>query len=241
MFSLEPKEPEHSDMDSHSQRIAGYLSIRLPEPVDVVFNDNRRTMVSLKRRSGRLKVRLHRLFRHADPGILDALALYLGKRDSASSKALDDFISSHRAEVRPAPRAKPKPRLREGSHHDLAAVLARVNETYFQGRIKVDIRWGRSPAKRRRRRAKTVSRALATYSYEDCTIRVSPVLDSPAVPEFMLEWVVYHEMLHHVLPVEESGDKKRYHTERFKRLERAFVKYEDAKSWERLNLDRLLS
>jgi predicted metal-dependent hydrolase len=240
LFGAGAEEPEISNIESHSQRIAGYLSIKMPEPVDVIFNDNRSTMVSLKRRGGRLVVRLHRLFRHADRQVLDSLALYLGKRDQASSKVLDSFIASHKDEVRAPARTRPKKARREGKHHDLRAVLNRLNEAYFRGKIEVDIVWGRMPARRRRRRAKTVSRALATYSYDDRTIRVSPVLDSEIVPEYVLDWVVYHEMLHHVLPVEKSGDKKRYHTQRFKTLERAFEKYEEAKAWEKSHLDKLL-
>jgi hypothetical protein len=241
LLDTETDKAGRSDMENHCQRIAGYLSVCMPEPVDVIFNDNRSTMVSFQRRSGRLVVRLHRLFRHADRRVLDSLALYLGRRDRNSSKTLDNFIASHKEEVRVPQEATPKIICHEGCHHDLKAVLRRVNETYFQGKADVNIGWGRTPVRRRKRYTKTMSRSLATYSYDDCTIRVSPILDSAVVPEYMLDWVVYHEMLHHVLPVEETGAKKRYHTERFKILERAFKQYEDAKSWEKNHLDRLLS
>lgn len=235
------KRHDLNELEIHSQRIAGYLSIRMPEPVDVIFNDNKSTMVSFKSRGGRLIVRLHRLFRHADNEVLDSLALFLGKQDKISSKALDRFIASHRDEIRiQAPRKK-RPVRQKGSFHDLDAVLKRVNKAYFEGRIDVNIGWGRSPSRRRKRYTKSVSRALATYSYEDKIIRVSPVLDSQNVPDYMLDWVVYHELLHHVLPVEEKGNKRRYHTQRFKLLERAFDRYEEAKSWEKAHLDRLLS
>jgi predicted metal-dependent hydrolase len=86
-----------------------------------------------------------------------------------------------------------------------------------------------------------MSRALATYSYDDKTIRISPVLDAPDIPLYVIEWIVYHEMLHHVLPVERNQGRRQYHTSRFKSLERAFVRYEEARKWEMANRDRLLS
>ncbi len=235
-----PAEVDHTD--AHRRRIAGYLTMRLPEPADVVFTNNRSTMVSFKRRGGRLIVRLHRLFRHADNEVLESLAHYLGNRDKAASKALDQFIVTHKQEIRSARVRKGRPVRVEGRHHDLGVVLNRVNQTYFEGKVDVLIGWGRAPVRRRRRRnSRSISRALATYSYDDRTIRVSPILDSADVPDYMIDWIVYHEMLHHVLPVEESGGKRKYHTERFKTLERAFIRYDEAKLWEKDHLDRLLS
>ena len=78
------------------------------------------------------------------------------------------------------------------------------------------------------------------YSFDDRVIRVSPVLDAREVPRFVVEWVVYHELLHHVLPVEQAGGRSRYHTRRFKTLERAFAHYDEAKQWEEQNLEWLL-
>ena len=93
-------------------------------------------------------------------------------------------------------------------------------------------------AKTRLRRS--VSRALATYNYDTRTIRVSPVLDAPFVPAYVLQWVVYHELLHHLLPVTRSGGRFRYHTHQFRLYERAFRQYEEAKKWEKEHLEQLL-
>ncbi|MCP4605211.1 MAG: hypothetical protein GY847_32625 [Proteobacteria bacterium] len=239
--SDEKKVSSITDIDAHCRRIAGHLTVRLPEPVDVVFTNNRSTMVSFKRGGGRLMVRLHRMFRHADHDVLDSLALYLGKRDSASSKILDRFIANYKEEISSTGINKRVSVRPEGRHHDLSLVLKRVNQTYFDGKVDVKIGWGREPVRRRRRRGRTVSRALAMYSFDDRTIKVSPILDSKDVPDYVLDWIVYHEMLHHVLPVEKSGGKRQYHTQKFKVLERAFIRYEDAKSWEKIHLHRLLS
>ncbi len=228
-------------LEAHRQRIAGYLTMRLPQPVDLVFTDNRSTMISYRPKKGRLAVRLHRMFRHADDFVLEALVRYLIGSDQHASRIIDRFIADHRTEIRGAQPRPPTPPRTKGNHHDITAVLERINRDYFGGQIDVQIGWGRAPARKRNRRRKTMSRALATYCYDDRTIRISPVLDAPDIPAYMLEWVVYHEVLHHVLPIEVHGRQRRYHTQQFKAYERAFRHYEQAKEWERTHLDRLLS
>jgi predicted metal-dependent hydrolase len=232
-------------LDAHRRRISGYLTMRLPEPVDLVFTDNRSTMISFRKQKGRLSIRLHHMFRHADQTVLELLARYLSKRDLLSSKALEQFIASHQTEIRRGPsgrRLRRSPRSPQGNHHDLSVVLDRVSKTYFAGKVDVRIEWARAPARRRvrHRRRKTISRALATYCFDDKTIRVSPILDAPFVPDYMLEWVIYHEVLHHVLPVEEHRGRRRYHTTQFRALERGFNHYEKAQAWETAHLDELL-
>jgi len=228
-------------IETHQRRIAGHLTIRLPEPVDVVFTNNRSTMVSFKRLNGRIVVRLHHLFRHANEDTLDFLALYLGKHDKKASAKIDAFISTYKSEIRHSALSNPKPMKSDGQYHDLKVVLERVSKAYFDGKVDVQIGWARRPARKGRKNAKTVSRALATYNYSDRTIRVSPILDAIDVPEYVIDWIVYHELLHHVLPVEESHGKHRYHTRRFRTLERAFIHYREAKAWEKVNTNRLLS
>lgn len=235
------KTAKYDHLHAHSRRIAGHLTVHLPEPVDVVFTDNRSTMVSFQRRGGRLLVRLHLMFRHSDETILDSLALYLGKRDPEASGVLDRFFREHQDEIRKYTTTRAGKLRSKGKHWDLKEVFERINQTYFDGQINAKIGWGRAPAKRRSRRRHTMSRALATYRYDEQTIRVSPVLDDPDVPSYVLDWIVYHEMLHHVLPVEKHGDRRLYHTERFNLLERAFTHYEEARAWEKKHLDKLLS
>jgi hypothetical protein len=230
-------------LDDHARRLAGYLSMALPQPVDVVFNENRHTMISYKGAQGRLIVRLHRMFRHAESIELHALARFISGREPAASRVLDRFIARHRGEIVGKARRRAALGSATGEVHDLLAVLARVRDRYFGGIGDVAICWGaaRDTRSRRRRRTRTRSRALGTYSFEDRTIRVSPVLDSTRVPEFVLEWIVYHEMLHHVLPAEESEGRRRFHTRRFRALERGFERYGEAQAWEKANLDWLLA
>ena len=225
----------------HQKRISSYLSIALQDDVSVRLTDNRTTMISYKRKSGVLNVRLHKMFQQADDMVLKALSVFVrGIPSIRASKKLDEFIKSNQTQIRRRTKPRRLPVHPGGSHYDLSDILNRVSERFFAGSTDgVHIGWGRLRS-RQGRRSRTRSRALATYCFEDTTIRVNPVLDSPRVPDFVIDWVVYHELLHHILPVEKSGDRRRYHTSKFRALERAYPMFEQAQEWERQNLDWLL-
>lgn len=237
---------DDTEMDAHRRRVLGYLTMRLTDPVDLVFTNNRSTMISFRRAKGRLLVRLHRMFRHADGVVLNHLSSYLMSPKKIDSHVLNQFIAQHRDEIRRVEAevrtdTPLSPLLTEGRYFDLKEVFDRVNKTYFGGRLDVRIGWGGAPRKRRGRRSRhTVSRALATYYYNERMVKVSPVLDSRNVPIYVIDWIVYHELLHHVLPVKKIGGKHIYHSHRFRALERAFVHYEKAKAWEASHIDQLL-
>ena len=236
-----PPDPDAPEtLEAHRMRIAGYLTMRMSDPVMLTFTDNRSTMLSFRRNRGRINVRLHRMFRHADTSMLGHLASYLSGKQKTAAAAIDAFIAEHREEI-DRTRRRRVARLPEGRYFNLDEVLARVSERYFGGPQQVTICWGPAPRRRRRgRRYGTFSRALATYHYDDRMIRVSPVLDAPNVPAFVIDWIVYHELLHHVLPVVRSGTKNIYHSAKFRALERAFEHYEKAKAWEEKHMAQLL-
>jgi len=76
---------------------------------------------------------------------------------------------------------------------------------------------------------------------EDRVIRINPALDQPFVPPWFLRYVLYHEMLHSVVPDETlSRNRRRVHTEEFNRREREFRHYRRARRWEEENLSRFL-
>ena len=125
----------------------------------------------------------------------------------------------------------------EGRHFDLRAIFDRLNARFFRNRLRgYKVVWGQ----RRKRRAKEYF-VFGTIQEEDRVIRINPRLDQPWVPRWFLEYVLYHEMLHSVVPDEVGpSGRRKIHTNEFYRREREFPGYRRARRWEEDNLARFL-
>lgn len=125
----------------------------------------------------------------------------------------------------------------EGRFFDLKAIFDKVNARFFGNSLKgYTITWGR-----RRRLAPRRYFVFGTIHEEERVIRIHPRLDASFVPLWFLEYVVYHEMLHAIVP-EETGPtgRRRIHTKEFFRREQAYPLYKRARRWETENLCRFL-
>ncbi len=60
------------------------------------------------------------------------------------------------------------------------------------------------------------------------------------VPRYVVESVVYHEVLHATLPPVMKNERRRIHTPEFRRRERLFPNYQRAERWIDRNPKRLL-
>lgn len=125
----------------------------------------------------------------------------------------------------------------EGKYFDLRAIFDGLKERHFRGRLRgYKVVWGR----RRKRRPKAYF-VFGTIQEEDRVIRINPRLDQPFVPLWFLKYILYHEMLHSVVPDEIGRDgRRRVHTAEFNRREREFPGYRRARRWEEENLARFL-
>ena len=125
----------------------------------------------------------------------------------------------------------------EGKNFDLRRIFDDLNERYFGGRLRnYTVTWGR----RRRNRPREYF-TFGTIQEEDRVIRINRSLDQDFVPLWFLRYVLYHEMLHSIVPEEAiGGGRRRVHTEEFIRREQEFPSYRRARRWEEENLGRFL-
>lgn len=205
--------------------------------VALTITDNGRTMVSAGERHGRMQVRLHHMFLTADDHTLATLGRYLEGNDRNAPTLLKRYVDQHRAKIRrPVTR---QPVLRDtGSHHDLGAIFDALNQQYFDDAIQARITWGRRTQTRRGQRRRSIK--LGSYNTRDQLIRVHPVLDARWVPDYFVEYIVYHEMLHQHVPIQVVDGRRSMHSAEFRAQEQLFVHYGRAVAWERQHLDRLL-
>ena len=125
----------------------------------------------------------------------------------------------------------------EGTHFDLGVMFSQLNRRYFRNRLRdYKVEWGR----RRKHRPKDHF-VFGTIQEQDRVIRIHPLLDQAFVPSWYLRYVLYHEMLHSVVPDKllRSG-RRQVHTAEFNRRERAFHSFYRARRWEEQNLARFL-
>ena len=125
----------------------------------------------------------------------------------------------------------------EGRFFDLRAIFDKINARYFRGRLRgYTIAWGQ----RRRERPKNYI-VFGSIQEEDRRIQIHPLLDRQFVPQWYLEYVVFHEMLHAFVPDRyDSAGRRIVHHEGFLEKERRFRHYRRSIEWEQDNLGRFL-
>jgi hypothetical protein len=216
------------------------LRVAVSGEVALRFTDNRRTMLSFRRRGAVRDVRLHHMFLDAPPQIVEALGRYLARGDRFASRLIDRYIAANQGRIRPAPSTPPTRLHPQGRHHDLAEIQRELSGRYFEGVVKLDITWGRQSTTQRQRRARRTIR-MGTYFIDEKLIRIHPALDQAFVPRYFVAWVVYHEMLHHVVPMPVVNGRKVYHSAEFRARERLFHDYDLARAWEEQFLPQLIA
>lgn len=111
-------------------------------------------------------------------------------------------------------RARKEGRGPKGDTYDLALLTGRVAARFLGGRLPpVKVTWSS-------RRSYSV---LGHHDGDLDTVVVSKALDHPDVPESLVAYVLYHELLHHVMGIQEGPNHtRRMHPPAFRRRERRF-------------------
>src|SRR5206468_2524855 len=122
-------------------------------PVRLVLTENRSVLLSFRRRGGATWLRLHRMFLHAPPPVVRAVARGLRRRTSRSADGdVRRFMNENLHRVRRVPRTLP-PLVTRGQVHDLQHVYERLNARFFASALRVPLTWGRGSGRARRRGA----------------------------------------------------------------------------------------
>lgn len=206
-------------------------------PVQLAVTDNRRRMVTHSRSKGALRVRVHMMFLGASDRVRDALVAYVVHSNREASQIVGEYIDQNLHRIRAS--QVPGPLRTRGEVHDLVAILGELNEEYFGGALSdVLVTWSRRTPRQGERVRKSIK--LGSYSAVERLVRIHPVLDKPWVPRYFVAYIIYHELLHHVIPALPSNGRSRLHPPEFMRREREFRHFERAAAWEHKHIDRLL-
>jgi len=195
-------------------------------PLEIVWHENKATYISVRKIGGRLFLRLHRLFHDAPTPVLQAIIQFALKRDARSRAIIRQMAHLHFSRAPSEPRALAS----QGKAYDLQEIFNRINEPLkLEG---ISIGWStKSP------RGKFRSMTFGCFDGSCRQIRINPLLDSPQVPLYFIEFIVYHEALHAVCPPRMDASGRAFiHTREFREKERQFPQFEAAKKWEKGSL-----
>lgn len=109
-----------------------------------------------------------------------------------------------------------------GRVYNLEEIFQKLNRVYFDGQLKRPVlSWSQ----------RRTQRTLGHHDSVHNTIVISKTLDSPDVPRYFVEYVVYHEMLHIKHKVKIVRGRCYYHTPEFYLDEKRFKQYRQSMKW----------
>lgn len=185
---------------------------------------------TIRLRSGRVYVRLSDVFKNAPANVHRALAFILVskllRRRSAPpfyERVYRDYAFS--PEVLRASDLARKKRGRklvsssQGAVYNLTRMFHKLNQRFFDGGLEQPtLTWSQ-------RRTRTI---LGHHDGVHDTIVISKTLDSEDVPDWFVEYILYHEMLHIKHPARLINGRRYYHTKAFRTDEQRFPHYHEA-------------
>jgi hypothetical protein len=210
-----------------------HLARNRPVPeVDVRYYPYAGLNHTIRLRSGRVYVRVSDIFKSAPVGVHRALAFILvakllrRRAPEVHEKVYRDY--AYAPEVLRASDLARRRRGRklissaQGRYYDLDKMFARLNRRHFDGQLPTPtLTWSR-------RRTRTI---LGHHDGVHETIVISKTLDSEDVPEWFVEYILFHEMLHIKHPARLINGRRYYHTRAFRAEEQRFPLYAEAQEW----------
>lgn len=203
-----------------------------PPQFVVEFYPYANLMHTIRVRDQSAQVRLCDVMRGAPLEIFEAAAAILLSRIYRRRAPEDLVVAYRRFTIEPRTRRRVA-RLRRGrarrvqtgprgARHDLEAMFAKLNRQYFEGRLRQP-RLGWS--------SRIWRTQFGCFDPALNQIVMNRWLDRAAVPAYVTEYVLYHEMLHIKHPLRTAHCGLEAHSNAFRQEERQFVHFERARKF----------
>jgi hypothetical protein len=187
---------------------------------------------TIRLRNGRLLVRLSDLLEGAPETVLRAIShillakIYRKPIDRGHAARYRRYVGSHEIvrqahlvrQIRGRKRLQPA----RGHFYDLDGIFEDLNSHFFHG-LMARPRMSWSPTRTRR--------ILGHYDPAHNAIIISRIFDDPAIPRYVLDYIVYHEMLHLKHPVRLRGSRRCVHSKDFQAEEELFPRLADVNAF----------
>jgi Protein of unknown function DUF45 len=207
-----------------------------PPHFHVEFYPYSSLVLTIRRREDRVYVRFSDLLQRAPLDVLEGAAalilakLYRRRGPRALVQKYLEYARSDRVRSRinrmRSRRVGRVPTLAQGRHYDLGSLFERLNQEYFEGKLtRPHIGWS----------TRSWRRQFGCYDPGPNQIVLNRRMDRPGIPQFVVEYVLYHEMLHVKHPTRRSGCSLVSHSAEFRAEEKRFAQFSVARKF----LDRL--
>jgi predicted metal-dependent hydrolase len=184
---------------------------------------------TIRLRQGKLLVRLSDLLEGAPEPVLRAIAhillakMYRQPIDRAQAARYRKYVGSHeivrKAHLVRQLRGRKRLRPARGHYYDLDGIFEHLNTRFFYGMMaRPRMSWSQTATRR----------ILGHFDPAHNAIIISRIFDHPGVPLYVLEYIVYHEMLHLKHPVKLRGSRRCVHPAEFQAEEKLFPQAREA-------------
>jgi hypothetical protein len=190
---------------------------------------------TIRLRQSELYIRLSDLLESAPDAVLHAIAhillakLYRKPIDRARSTRYRRYVGGQelaaKARLVRQLRGRKQVHSAHGHHYHLEEIFDELNRRFFHGLMgRPQLTWSREHARNR----------LGHYDPAHNAIVISRVFDDARVPRYVVDYIVYHEMLHLKHPVKLRGSRRCVHSREFLAEENLFPEVAQAKNFLRI-------
>ena len=186
--------------------------------------------LTVRRRNDQLIVRFSDLLRRAPVSVLEAAAalllckIYRRRTPRALVAPYHEYAKSHKTRQRVqrmrGGRVRPLSLHPAGEHFDLVEMFDDLNSRFFGGGLrKPHLGWS----------TRNWRRQFGSFDPGPNQILLNKRMDRPEVPSYVVEYVLYHEMLHVKHPTRRSGCSLLSHSPEFRAEEKLFPEFDRAR------------
>ena len=187
---------------------------------------------TVRLRDGKLLFRISDLLEGAPESVLHAIAhiltakIYRKEIDPAHAARYRRYVGSRamseKAHLVRQMRGRKRIESPVGNVYHLDDIFEELNTKFFYGLLaRPNLTWSQNNARN----------LLGHYDPAHNAIVVSRVFDDMRVPRYVVEYIVYHEMLHLKHPVRLKGSRRCVHSKQFQEEEKLFPHLENAKKF----------
>ena len=232
---ISPSEENPPPPDTSSTRPLDLSSVVLPRTKNrlvISFYSYKSMKSTIRQAGGTYQVRISDMLKDAPPEVISALLRILVSKVNRRPvpKEVNDLYQAYTQSPPMLERLGNVRRTRgrkdmadpSGERHDLVPIFERLNTQFFGAALDMPkLGWSK----------RNTTALFGHYDKDHKSITISKTLDSDDVPSFVLEYVLFHEMLHLVYDVKYKNRRRCVHGSEFKRHEGIFPKYKEAIGW----------